>query len=132
MPFRRFLLPATCCLLLWSWPARAEWTKVGTTAAGADYFLDPARIRTVSGKVRVWVKMDHRRDRGAAFRSSMTLMAFDCANQLWKMLSVTTFDSLGKAAGSSGMASDYGGYEPILPDSVGERIATFACPVDGG
>ena len=38
-------------------PASAEWLRIGSSVDGSVWFMDLARIKTVSGKRQAWVKL---------------------------------------------------------------------------
>ena len=116
-------------MLLLPASAQAEWFKIGTSVHQADYFMDPARIKTVNGKRQAWAKVDHSRDRTVSYRESMRLFTFDCDKQTYKILYYSNTDSYGKIIDSHSFTdSSYGfGYDPIVPESMAETVGKVAC-----
>lgn len=117
--------------LLLTTAARAEWLQVGTSSSDSVWYMDPKRVKVVSGKVQAWVKVDSRKDRSVQWSESKQLISFDCSADSSKTLSVIKYDSYGKMISSSS-SSEYGygtGYSPIVPDSIGETLERLACRI---
>jgi hypothetical protein len=110
-------------------PAYADWYPVGTSANNSTWYMDPDRIRAVSGKIQAWVKVDSRRDRTVQWSETKQLMSFDCAAQTERTLSVIRYDTYGKIVSSANAPDNaWGiGYDPVVPDSMGEAIEKVAC-----
>lgn len=91
--------------------------------------MDAERIRTVGNHRQAWVKVDHSQDRSVSYRETIELFSFDCAARSYRLLSYVDYDSYGKVVNSHSQPDySYGtGYEPIIPDSIGETISTVAC-----
>jgi len=114
-------------------PAQAvEWTSIGGPESGATWYMDGARITMENGRVHAWVKVDASRDPTVKYRSAMMLYSALCESQQLKVLSVTQYDSYGKIIYSDNQAdSSYAtyGYNPVVPESMGETVLRVACAV---
>lgn len=122
-----------CVALASAGAAHAEWVKVGTSGSGAVWSMDAARIRTVGGHRQAWVQIDYSQDRSVAYRRSINLFSLDCSARTSRLLSYVTYDSYGKLINSE-TQPDYGsgvGYDPVVPDSMGEAVLTVACAGEG-
>ena len=118
---------AAICLL----PAQvhAEWYSVGSDVGKSKWFMDPERVKLIGGKAQAWVRIDGSADRSVQWNEEKLLMSFDCAAGTVKTLSAIKYDSYGKVISSS-TVPDYGyGYEPVVPDSMGETVQKLACMV---
>lgn len=126
------LLVATSALLS-STVAHADWFEIGTSSNNSVWMVDFERMKVISGKVQVWVKADHSKDRTINYRQSMRMFSFDCKQSKVRLLSSVTYDSYGKVV-SSNTYPDYSygtGYEPITPESMLEEVSKVACVLDG-
>jgi hypothetical protein len=115
-------------------PAYADWFPVGSSINNSTWYMDPQRIKVVSGKVQAWVRIDSRKDRSVQWSEAKQLMSFDCGAQTERTLSVIKYDSYGKIISSANVPDNsWGiGYDPIVPDSMGETIGKVACQSASG
>jgi hypothetical protein len=115
--------------LLIASPAFAEWFAIGSSVNNSTWYMDPNRVKSVSGKVQAWIKIDSRKDRTVQYSEAMQLLSFDCSAQTYRTISVSKYDSYGKIISTSSVP-DYGysvGYEPVVPDSMAETAEKLAC-----
>jgi hypothetical protein len=118
-------LAAFAAIAAWAVPAQADWYAVAKGTNGTVWYLDPARIKAVSGKVQVWAKLDASEDASVKWRETKELISIDCTANTSRVLSDIEYDSYGKII-SSRNATDYGygiGYDPIVPDTVLEAVS---------
>ena len=126
LPFRG----AACLALFLTGTAHAEWLPVARSDDGRVYSMDADRIRTVAGRVEVWVQVDYSRDRSVRYRRGLELWSFNCASQSMKVVSITNYDAYGHVVNSRSepaYSSDVG-FEPVVPDTIGETAFSVACP----
>ena len=83
----------TIMLMLASAPAWAEWTKVGETA-GSVHYLDAATIGKDGNLRRVWEIQDLKARLPSGEVSRRAMSEYDCAEQRFRMLSVSSFMGL--------------------------------------
>lgn len=122
-------LAALAGIVAWAAPAEADWYPVAKGTSGTVWYLDPARIKNISGKLQVWAKLDGREDPSVKWRESKELLSIDCSANTSRTLSDIEYDSYGKIIASHNYP-DYGygiGYEPIVPETVMESVARVAC-----
>lgn len=115
--------------LMSSAPAAADWYKVATSSSNSVWYMDPARVTVDGQKVQAWVRIDGSHDSSVKWSEMKQLLSFDCAGQKVRVLSTITYDTYGKVLSNSS-TPDYGygiGYDPIVPDSMGEDIERLAC-----
>lgn len=55
-------------------PAYAEWYEVSTSVNNSTWYMDPERVKVVSGKVQAWVKIDSRKDRTVQWSEAKQLI----------------------------------------------------------
>lgn len=108
--------------------ARAEWDARIDADGGSTYFLDRTRTRADGDRRQVWLKGDHSHDRSERSRSSMTLVSIDCRSMSTVTLSWTSYSPEGRPLASVEAADDGTGYQPIVPESVVDRVAATVCP----
>ena len=109
--------------------AHADWLAIGSSVNNSTWYMDPDRIKTISGRVQAWVKIDSRRDRTVQWSETKQLMSFDCSAMTERTLAVVNYDSYGKVVSSQSVPDNgFGiGYDPVVPDSMGETVAKLAC-----
>ncbi len=110
-------------------PVHAEWLRLAESTIGQVWYVDPLRVKAVSGKTQAWVKIDHSKDRSVSYRHTMNLFSFECATEKYRMLSTAAYDSYGKVVFSRS-APDYGygvGYESVIPDTMTESVFKLVC-----
>ena len=108
-------------------PVYAEWLKVSESNSNSVWYMDPARVKVVGGKVEAWVKIDSTRDRTVQFAEMKELISFDCSADTYGVLSVIKYDTYGKVV-SSATAPVYGvQYSPVVPESMAEAAEKLAC-----
>lgn len=109
--------------------ASADWIKLDTTTTGTVWYFDPDRVVNVNGKVRTWVRGDATKDRSVRWSEAKELWSFDCSQRTMKVISSVSYDNYGKVLKSNSFP-DYGtgyGYEPVVPDTLGEAGERAAC-----
>ncbi|MFZ2853829.1 MAG: carbonic anhydrase family protein [Rhodocyclaceae bacterium] len=123
------LIPAA--LLLLPLPAlAAKWVAIGSRG-GAQIEIDASSLNRVGDEtLRIWHRESHAKprtpDSGAFSYSRLTLLSeFQCA----KRLAAPLQRIYGAADGSEIKSETFDGKEanPILPDSIGEAVFTYAC-----
>lgn len=126
-------IAAISLLVFSSSSAYAEWYKLGTSSTGTDWYMDPTRVTVVNSTVQAWVKAEGIRDRTVKWSESKQLWSFNCSQHTMKVLSTVYYDNYGKVLSSNNFP-DYGygvGYEPIVPDTLGEAFEKAACTLSG-
>ena len=112
--------------------ALANWTEVASSDDGkVTYFADPATIRRIGPKVKVWTLTDYKEARVLAgdvqFLSTKVQEEFDCVEQTARHLNMSAFSANmgnGKLVGSE-KNPDKG--RPVTQESVTEEMWKFAC-----
>ena len=102
----------TLSLMLAAAPVWAEWVKVGQTYAAVHY-VDPATVSRDGNLRRVWAMQDMVETRADGVMSIRALQEYDCAQDRFRYLSVTTH--------SRPMAGGYVLAEHELRDAWGTR-----------
>ncbi|WP_425230969.1 surface-adhesin E family protein [Sphingomonas sp.] len=110
--------------------AAAEWVRIATSDDGRTYSVDATRApRIVGNRMQTWVQIDFSRDRTVSFRRAMQLWSFDCRAQTEKVISSSTYDSYGRNVDSysePAYAADTG-YEPVVPETIGDKVFSLVC-----
>lgn len=126
-----------------------EWVKVAESNV-SDFYSNPAKIsRTSAGTMKIWIKdrsktayfsewqahqyklregeyIDKERYRGLAY--VLSLYEVDCDKEQMRLLNRVDYDAEGNDLGNFARHDDRGsGWEAVVPDSVGEMIASEAC-----
>jgi hypothetical protein len=96
-----------------------RWRALGRAADQEDYFLDAKSAEFPSdGPVHLWVKM-------VGQKETQTLeYELDCKTKRMNGASTVTYDSSRKVLTSSEVS---GGWQRVIPDTIGEQIYTGAC-----
>jgi Surface-adhesin protein E len=124
-----------------------EWLKISSTDT-AEYYYNPAKIaRTSNRTTKVWIKETwkvgawrewqrttalqriNELDNDDVFTNLdhvLILYEMDCDKSQLRMLNRIDYDNEGHALRSVTLKGD-GGWEPIVPDSIGEAFSDVAC-----
>jgi hypothetical protein len=108
-------------------PAHAEWVEWSSSTSGTVWYLDPDRMALSPGKVKLWVKLDHARDASVKARSSMQQVSINCRDSKYYVTARTSYDSYGKIMFSQNYTDNGYGYEPIIPETMMESVASVIC-----
>jgi hypothetical protein len=113
--------------LMFSTPSYAEWTKVGTSVRGDNFYVDFERIRKHGGYVYFWELSDYLKPNKDGILSHKIYSEVDCKLFRFKTLSYSFHDDpMGRGTGevSSSILKDW--MYPS-PDSVNEKLLKSVC-----
>ena len=114
---------------MFSSPAYAKWTKVGTTGGGVNtYYVDFERIRKHDGFVYFWDLRDYLKPTGTGVLSSKVYNQGDCKSFRYKYLSDSYYNQpMGNGDKTGG--SNKPGKEWIYPspNSSMETVLKSVC-----
>ena len=119
-------------LLVMSAGASAEWVKVASSDDGnITYYADPATIRKVGDKVRVWTLTDYKTSNVAGgdqqYLSTKVQEEFDCAKETARHLNLSAFSGNMGAGKEVGREKNPAKWHPVVHESIGEDVWKFAC-----
>lgn len=103
-----------------------EWFPLTSDVNNAIYFMKYKNIRNSDNQnPTAWVKSEHSKDKTVEYREKLRLIRFDCINNKLSILTSIAY----KADGNILSQFDGDGSSIyIVPDSIGESFAAFACP----
>lgn len=113
--------------LLLSTPSYADWTYIGTNAAGDKLHLDADRLRKHNGLIYFWDLEDFIKPTDGGL-SAMTYRRGDCNTMGYNYLSISVYEQpMGK--GKTVTSSNYNDEDWIYakPGSIGEFVMRNAC-----
>jgi hypothetical protein len=117
-------------LLLSSGPAYAEWVALGDSDSETTVYVDPDTIRRKGDLVKMWELYDFKIIRtvaGDSYFSSKAQIENDCAEERRRTLAFTWF-SENMGSGKVVFSESYEGrWAPVVPDTIGLMLWTFAC-----
>lgn len=104
-------------------PVPPGWEYVATTEGGSVWFVHPGSIGQFWPSVRIWVHMDHSRDRTISARRARGLLVFNCPARQYHWESVRRYAANGSQIGpSSGSREDN-----VPPDSLIDLVMQRVC-----
>ncbi len=107
----------------------AEWVEVGSNDNVTSY-ADPATIRKVGNKVKVWELVDFKTVQGSTgfqFNSAKVQTQYDSKEEQTRML-YATFHSENMGGGDVVMTHNKAAkWAPAAPDSINMTLFEFAC-----
>jgi len=96
-----------------------RWRKLGRSGDGRDYYLD---VRSAefpeSQPMRLWIKMTGKKG------SETLAYEINCRTRLIDNTSMVAYDPSGTVVNTSELS---GGWQSIVPDSIGEQLYNGAC-----
>lgn len=119
-------------LLVASMGAQAEWIPLGKSSGGCDLYGAPQTGRLTQQGMRVWFldNCSNREVNGVVYKSSMSLMEFDCIGERERALSQKAYSGpmgTGRVIYSrEGAPSEW---DYAVPGSVGEHYLKTVCSV---
>lgn len=100
------------------------WVSIGRNTVGAVWYVHRGTMTTTAyGETRIWVRIDHSRDRSVPERRSEGLVALRCEGRLYHWESLTRYTATDRQLRPSGMTRQ----DNIAPDSMIEQVWRFAC-----
>lgn len=136
-PYRRFL-PLVCCSGVWSLitvlllsvgPVYAEWVLISLDEERAVY-VDPDTVRRKGDLVKVWHLFDFKAVQtvaGHKFLSMHLQSEFDCAEERFRQLAMTTFFGNMVSGDVTYTQSVEGAWDPIPPETTVQILWKLAC-----
>jgi hypothetical protein len=120
-------------LLVWlpsAWLHAADWMAVGLYEQGA-FYIDRETISRTGSIRKVWTMLDYRQpqssSQGKTYRSTRTLMAFDCARSYVQSLSMSLHSGSnlkGEVLTSEGIIREW---QPVPPQTPIAIIMANVC-----
>jgi hypothetical protein len=106
--------------------ATAEWTFVDTTIDNEDIFIrdeDWLAGRSHHRDARVWVRIDHSRNRKTPYRYTMMLVSINCPAETYRFLHGTAFMPNGRSTSERvSTTSEY-----AVPGTIAAEIVEMTC-----
>lgn len=117
---------------------RAKW-KLLSIAGDTITYIQTRKVTTRQGTARVWVKLVRldQDDIGsknidlqkyANSAHALALWEFNCRDQTMKMVSLVNYSDKGEASNSE--IRNANKWQPVPPDSAGEKMMNVACKRD--
>ena len=122
------VLGMLCCLSLANPAIAANWVRLGTSSSGSVIYIDNDSIRRDGGMVLYWVRFDASEDATVSWRESKQYYKTDCNAWTSVLLSYVEYDPQGSVV-DSGTMPEYSPMKPVVPETVSEAFATYACAV---
>lgn len=118
----RRLLPILTVLLISIaiYAQDSRWIYILSSNDGEKYYSDKTFKRLSNDDIVIWIKIV--RQLGGY---SLDKNEYDCANDRFRVLSHTRYDSAGKVVISTDRTNEQ--WQAVVPDSVGEGVFEFIC-----
>ena len=130
---RRVVLGASAVFAMTTFaasPAHGAWVAIGHDTGGSLWYMDGDRITAEGSRIHAWIKIDASRDTSVKYRQAMEQYSFICNEQKVRVISSVQYDSYGKVIKSASVPdsayTEYG-YDPVIPESMGEAVMKIAC-----
>lgn len=115
-------------LLFASSNALAEnWVKIGNNSTGSTFHFDRDTLKSQGTSFRVWIMIDHSKDKTFTERKSKDLLLFDCENETVTMLASYTFRADGLMIRGTTLEESKQKQEPVIPGSIGATVFDAVC-----
>ena len=109
-------------------PLAPGWEYLARDTAGAELYWDPSTIRQVENTVRVWIRIDHSRDRSTRVRDTRELWSYSCAEETTLALSSISYLPSGATANQITRHDTRYDYTPVIPGTLSARVMRLVCP----
>jgi hypothetical protein len=139
------LLSAITILSLISQVQGAEWLSIGKDRVGNELFVDLETVTKRSGIIKTWMKgiySDEGRkeriqdriiskvsvERYEALGYALELQEIDCVKREFRVMAYTDYTADGRILHATTIEQKPSeGWEPIIPESMGEIVAQIVC-----
>lgn len=116
---------ATCDPWDREWPGQGRWMNIGFPVADQVWQLDRDTVTRYHPEIRVWVRINHSRDRSTRARWSRGLITLNCDYRTFRWQSLTAFDANENEMRGVWSRSHFA--EPVAPDTIYETLWRFMC-----
>ena len=119
-------------LMLSSGPAQAEWESFGISEPGkGTVYIDQTTIRRKGNLVEIRELLNFdtaiTQDDGKTYRSIVGQYEYDCAEERWRALALTSFSGPMGEGNMVWQSPDALKWEPIPPRSLAQRVRESLC-----
>lgn len=109
-----------------------DWISIGRNHAGMAYYVKASSAKIEDGGLSLWVKVVPSRPepafpekpKGPRYVHALLMHHISCVNKTLGTSSVVKYDATGTVVWSSTVLPEM---EPVVPDSMGERLVLIAC-----
>lgn len=105
----------------------AVWRHLTTNDPGGAVYYDASSIRRVGNNVRLWIKVDHSRDRSTRVRLTLELWSYNCDARTTLAISSYNYLPDGTVLSQRTLYDDPADYTPVIPESVAETAMQMVC-----
>ncbi|MEA3031850.1 MAG: hypothetical protein QOG13_3175 [Sphingomonadales bacterium] len=105
----------------------ADWRYLTANAVGGQVYYDATSIQRTGNKARLWIRVDHSRDRSTRAREVRELWSYDCGAQTTLALSSISYLPNGAILAQRVLADDPFDYTPVIPESIAETAMRLVC-----
>lgn len=128
-----FILPALAGCFPFAAQAKneidtSEWLLVSQDSNGSKFYAGKNKYAPVLIKddvVSAWILGDHSADKTVRYRRAMVKYEVRCKGDEMARRAIVLYDANGSVMRTT--ISQYGSFEPIIPESVGEAIFNAVC-----
>ncbi len=116
---------------LCSAPAYAEWVVFEKNRQiELTVYVDPDTIRRKGNLVKIWELFDFKTaqtEEGLSHLSAKVQVEYDCAEERHRLVTLIQYsDNMGRGNVIYSDSTEYI-WEPVAPDTIGQRMWKFAC-----
>lgn len=104
-----------------------RWFEISSDVNGTIWRAKYKDLNKSKGRHRVWVELDHSRDKTIKHRRSLQLIEFDCASKLTRTLELIRYDALGRVSESLTWPEFMANWSNVPPDTVIEGASDNVC-----
>lgn len=105
-------------------PVIEGYDFLGTTASGSNWYIHRGTIVRGAFETRVWIRMDHTRDRTVTYPTGRGLLIIACSARRYRWESLVSFSASGEPLSSPAAAPS----DNISPDGMVELAWRQVCP----
>lgn len=105
----------------------ATWARLTQSEIDDITWVDLDSIKAVGRQRKAWVRWKYGRARAKGAVEAVDLSDYDCDSRQIRFLSGTSYGSSGEVVSSITARPYELEWQPVVPDSMGERHMTFIC-----
>lgn len=105
----------------------SSWVRVGGGSDGTQLSIDMDSVRKDGDIAQSWIELNYAKVRSEPARSSKELWKFRCSQRTSFTASQIFYRADGSVLRSKSPIETSYDYEPVAPDTLGERVMLVVC-----
>lgn len=110
----------------------AEWVVIVTSASGSKLSVRKDSIKVGDLTPKVWIRSDFSKTTSDGAAYYLQRISFSCTTETFRTLNITSYRADGTLVSNDATPTYEQKDEPLIPDSVIERLSAVICAVAKG